>query len=727
MKLKLATATTILVLLFYAPFVGAQTQPGSLKGVVKDKVTGETIPQIIVELRTANDSAVITRVPTDFDGNYNISPITPGTYMVHFKGDMSYEGLKMVAVKIPCCEQTVLNAELHARQQVIANVEVVWERPLAEESRTSTRQVVDSENISNLASRDLSTATSTAARASQSITIRGTRADANQIFVDGVKVRGGSNVPREAIESVQVIRTNGTPAQYSGDAVNGMQEVDRYINRYRSVTVNHPRPQSPSSPPSPPVILPSGNPHDTQDREEYNSIHISEFLSPLQAPLSTFGMDVDKASYFNVRRIIEQSGRVPVDAVRPEEFINSFEYAYQKPEGGQVFDVTTELSVCPWNADRRILRITLNTERVEKEDLPPSNLVFLIDVSGSMHGGNRLGLIQESLYLLTEQLSAEDRISIVTYASGVNTVLESTPGNETETIKRAISGLQAGGSTNGEGGIQRAYAQAMEGFIEGGANRVILCTDGDFNVGISSQDELIEMISEKRESNIFLSVIGVGQGNYREGTMEQLANKGNGNFNYFHDLYSAKKVFIEEFSSTLFTVAKDAKVQVEFNPLNVAEYRLLGYENRVMPDEDFHDDTKDGGEVGMGHQVTMLYEIVPGRAEAGEYNLKYQEKTPIEVEDEIATISLRYKEPEAESSSLAIFTINNVEVESSSDQRFATAVAAFAGYLQGDDNIEMEPEDIIQLAREARGDDLNGDRSDFVQLVQLYRELHANK
>lgn len=723
MKLKLATATTILVLLFYAPFAQAQTQPGALKGVITDKVTGETIPQSLVELQSINDSSVLQTALSDFDGKYSMAPIVPGTYNVVFRRDIIYTELRYDSVVILGGQHTVLNAEREADNSTIGEVVIMWERPLVEEGRTSSSQVITSEGYESLRSRDLGAVLTVSPGVMQSdedaaIIARGTRGDANQVFIDGVKVRGGSNVPREAVESVEVM-TTGTPAQY-GDDLNGMQEVNQYLNRYRRVTVRRDNP-------TPPTILPTSNPHDVQDREEYNSIHISEFMSPLQAPLSTFGMDVDKASYFNVRRIIEQSGQVPVDAVRPEEFINSFKYAYQEPEEGQVFDVTTELSVCPWNADRRILRITLNTERVEKEDLPPSNLVFLIDVSGSMRGGNRLGLIQESLYMLTENLRAEDRISIVTYASGVNTLLTSTAGDQTETIETAIRSLQAGGSTNGAGGIERAYAEASKGFIEEGSNRVILCTDGDFNVGISSQDELIDMISEKRESNIFLSVIGVGQGNYREGTMEQLANKGNGNFNYFHDLYSAKKVFIEEFSSTLFTVAKDAKVQVEFNPLNVAEYRLLGYQNRVMPDEDFHDDTKDGGEVGMGHQVTMLYEVVPGQAEESEYNLKYQEQIPLEIHDEIATISLRYKEPEAETSSLAIFTVSNAEVETSSDQKFASAVAAFAGYLQGDDNIEMEPEAIVQLAREGRGEDLNGDRSDFIQLVQLYRELHANR
>lgn len=470
--------------------------------------------------------------------------------------------------------------------------------------------------------------------------------------------------------------------------------------------------------------IPTGTPYDLEDRELYNRNEVSGFLSTALSPLSTFAMDVDRASYFNTRRMIESSYEIPQDAVRTEEFINAFKYEYGQPEGNGVFNIQSELSACPWNEEHRILRIGLNTSTIQTQELPPANLVFLVDVSGSMSGQHRLGLVQEALMLLTDQLRKEDRISLVTYAGRSSLALSSTSGSRKDAIKSAIRSLSASGSTNGAGGIHQAYRQAVDHFIDGGSNRVILCTDGDFNVGISSQSELIRMIEEKRETGVFLSVVGVGQGNYQEGTMEQLANKGNGNFNYMNNLYEARKVFVEEFTSTLFTVAKDAKVQVEFNPLHVSSYRLLGYENRALADEDFDNDEVDGGEVGSGHQVTMLYEIVPGEADKDK-ELRYQHSVSTNMTSEIATVSIRYKLPDEDESSLFEHHVGTENERPSDDQKFSTAVAAFAGLLRKDENIDMELEDMIRLASDGKGRDENGDRSDFIQLMQLYRDLYA--
>ncbi len=657
----------------------AQTQPGSVSGTVTEKTTLEPAP--IVEVQLLKDSVLQLKTVTDFDGKYTLTPITPGLYNVRFVGGVAWEDLVIEGVVVRGNESTRLDAKMRANSSELSEVEVAYERPLTQEEGRSVT-VIDQETINNLSSRSIGTVQAVTAGVYQAdegtmVVSRGTRANAEVIFIDGVKVSGGAAVP---------------------DNLSSEDYPHLWSSRY-----------------------------DLEDREKYNENPVEGFSSPLTSPLSTFAMDVDRASYFNARRIIEQSGEVPTDAVRTEEFVNSFTYEYEAPEEDQAFSFTTELSPCPWNDENKILRITLNTARVDVDELPPSNMVFLVDVSGSMSGPNRLGLIQKSLILLTEQLRPQDRISLVTYAGSSRLVLPSTSGEEKEQIKAAIESLYSGGSTNGAGGIMQAYAQAEEHFIEGGSNRVILCTDGDFNVGVSSQSGLIELIQEKLSSNIFLSVIGVGQGNYQEGTMEQLANKGNGNFNYFSNMYEAKKVFVEEFSSTLFTVAKDAKVQVEFNPLKVKNYRLLGYENRVMADEDFHDDTKDGGEVGAGHQVTMLYEIIPGEA-SSEHPLRYSELSPTDASDEIATVSIRYKQPEEEHSALSIHHISDASADPSKDQMFSTAVAAFAGILREDPQMEhLHVEQVVRWAQQGKGNDENGNRSDFIQLAQLYRDLSAQR
>lgn len=670
-----------LVLLFGLLGLGAsaQIQPGQLSGVVTDKETGDPVFQILVELVNP-DSTVALKTVTDFDGKYTLAPITPDTYSVKFSGS-AYSRQTILNVSVPGNTTTRLNAQMELANQELQEVVMQYSRPLIEE-HGATRQVIESETVNNLSSRSIGTIQAVSAGVYQadegaSSQVRGSRSNANVVFIDGVKVSGNSAIP---------------------DNLSDHEYPHLWSSRY-----------------------------DLMDREKYNENPVEGFSSPLSSPLSTFAMDVDRGSYFNVRRMIENSQDVPTDAVRTEEFINSFKYGYEEPEDDQRFSFTTELSACPWNDEHQVLRVTLNTRRIETEELPASNMVFLVDVSGSMSGANRLGLIQKSLTMLTDQLRPQDRIALVTYAGSSRLVLPSTSGEEKEKIKNAINSLVSGGSTNGAGGITQAYAQAEENFIEGGSNRVILCTDGDFNVGVSSQSGLIDMIQEKLSSNIFLSVIGVGQGNYQEGTMEQLANKGNGNFNYFSNLYEAKKVFVEEFSSTLFTVAKDAKVQVEFNPMKVKNYRLLGYENRAMADEDFHDDTKDGGEVGAGHQVTMLYEIIPGQADE-DRQLRYSELAPTEVEGEIATVSIRYKMPEESTSALSIHFVEDEVSEASSDQLFSSAVAAFAGLLREDPNMEdVQLDDVIRLAREGKGADMNGDRGDFIQLAQLYGDLTASR
>lgn len=406
--------------------------------------------------------------------------------------------------------------------------------------------------------------------------------------------------------------------------------------------------------------------------EQYNDLEENPFVAVAEQPVSTFSVDADGASYSNVRRFLTMGQLPPKAAVRTEELINYFTFDYPDPVDGSPIAVNGELSSCPWNTDHKLIRIGIRGKEIPEEQLPPSNLVFLIDVSGSMSGADRLDLLKQGFTLFTDKLTDADRISIVTYAGSAGVVLPSTSGANKDKIKRAIHALGAGGSTAGAEGIITAYKIAKENFVEGGNNRVILATDGDFNVGVSSQDELVSLIESKRDDGIFLTVLGVGSGNLQEGTMEQIANHGNGNFEYLDNLEQAKKVFLQEYGK-FFTVAKDVKVQVEFNPLLVESYRLIGYENRLLASEDFEDDTKDAGEIGAGQTITALYEIKPKAAP----NIR---AVPT------FTIDFRYKEPAGTSSDplqLEIFDEGNTFAESSANMRFAASVAAYGMLLRG--------------------------------------------
>lgn len=390
--------------------------------------------------------------------------------------------------------------------------------------------------------------------------------------------------------------------------------------------------------------------------EEYSSTTENGFKSAANNPLSTFSIDVDTASYSNVRRFIEYGSSIDPDAVRVEEFINYFGYDYSEPTTDDPFSVTTELSDCPWNDGAKLLLVGLKAKDIDMSKREPLNLVFLIDVSGSMFSEDKLPLVQKSFTMLTENLGEDDRISIVTYAGEDKVVLKGTSGADKEKITAAINSLEASGSTYGEAGINRAYELAEKYFINGGNNRVILATDGDLNVGLSSQEELTKLIEEKRESGVFLSVLGFGTGNYKDARMEALADSGNGNYAYIDSELEAKKVLVEEMAGTLYTVAKDVKIQVEFNPANVRGYRLVGYENRALADRDFADDTKDAGEIGAGHTVTALYELILNDGSTYDPDLKYQQPTEMPVSfnnfygDELLTVSLRYKQPDGDTS-----------------------------------------------------------------------------
>jgi len=462
--------------------------------------------------------------------------------------------------------------------------------------------------------------------------------------------------------------------------------------------------------------------------EEYDRIYENRFLLAQQNPLSTFSIDVDTASYSNVRRFINGNQFPYKDAVRIEEMINYFSYDYPQPKKDHPFSITTEISTCPWNASHRLIHIGLQGKTLESGQLPASNLVFLLDVSGSMGQPNKLPLLQKAFRLLVNELGPKDRVSIVVYAGAAGLVLPSTAASQRETIVSAIERLNAGGSTAGGAGIKLAYKVAQENFIQEGNNRIILATDGDFNVGVSSTSELVRMIEDYRKKGIFLTILGFGMGNYKDGRMEQLANKGNGNYFYIDNLMEAKKVFVNDMRGTLFTIAKDVKLQLEFNPAKVKAYRLIGYENRMLRKEDFADDTKDAGELGVGHTVTALYEIIPfGSTEEvpGVDELKYQDNkiSPQAFKNkEILTLKLRYKKPDGKKSKLIVHPLqdkNIVLAKTSDNFKFSAAVASFGMLLResefrGDSTYGT----VLELARNGKGKDTFGYRAEFIQLVE---------
>ena len=485
--------------------------------------------------------------------------------------------------------------------------------------------------------------------------------------------------------------------------------------------------------------LPGGSPmlHRQQpvfNTEDYHNFKDNGFQRPTTSPLSTFAIDVDAASYSNVRRFLTQGQRPPADAVRVEELINYFPYDYPNPAGSDPFSVTTAQMPAPWASDHRLVLIGLQGRRIDARELPPSNLVFLLDVSGSMASPDKLPLVQRAFRLLVEQLRPQDRVAIVVYAGAAGLVLPSTPGSDKRAILAALDELQAGGSTAGGEGIKLAYQVAQQNHIANGNNRVILATDGDFNVGVSSEGELVRLIESKKQQGTYLTVLGFGTGNLKDSRMEALADKGNGHYAYVDDIMEARKVFVQEMGATLVTIAKDAKIQVEFNPAQVAEYRLIGYENRLMAAEDFNDDSKDGGELGAGHAVTAIYEIVlAGRGGTGTSvdPLKYQEpRTSGRASDELFTVKLRYQQPTGVGASRLITqTVRRDDAARGNENlRFAAAVAEYGMLLRNSEyKAQSNWENVIAMARQNLGSDPGGYRAEFVRLAEVARGMNGGE
>jgi Ca-activated chloride channel homolog len=471
--------------------------------------------------------------------------------------------------------------------------------------------------------------------------------------------------------------------------------------------------------------------------EGYAPVNENGFRNVKSNPLSTFSIDVDNASYSNIRRFINMGQMPPADAVRIEEMINYFKYDYPEPKGEHPFSVYTEMAVCPWNTNHHLLHVGLKGKSIDKSSLPPSNIVFLIDVSGSMSDQNKLPLLKSAFGLLVNELRAQDRVAIVVYAGAAGLVLESTPGNRIETIMAAIDNLEAGGSTAGGAGLKLAYAEAQKNFIKGGNNRIILATDGDFNVGESSNGGMERLVEEKRGQGVFITVLGFGMGNVKDDKMEIIADKGNGNYSYIDNLQEARKVLVREFGGTLFTIAKDVKFQIEFNPAKIQAYRLIGYENRILNDEDFNDDNKDAGEMGAGHNVTALYELIPSGSDERIPSvdpLKYQSNEEKIAPDrtnsqEFLTIKLRYKKPDGNTSILLDKPVKGYvrDIDEASDNlRFAAAVSEFGMLLR---NSEFRGTSSLlsasELARSARGEDEDGYKSEMIRLIDTVKDMRV--
>ncbi|MCX2836680.1 von Willebrand factor type A domain-containing protein [Salinimicrobium sp. MT39] len=463
--------------------------------------------------------------------------------------------------------------------------------------------------------------------------------------------------------------------------------------------------------------------HLPPQRESYNQIEENIFKSTNTTPLSTFSIDVDKASYSNVRRMINNGQKVHKDAVKIEEMLNYFNYDYAQPAGEHPFAIHTAVAETPWNSDTRLVKIALQGKTIPLDDVPASNLVFLLDVSGSMNSQNKLPLLKSAFKLLTAQLREEDKVAIVVYAGAAGVVLPSTKGSDKKAIFEAIDNLSAGGSTAGGEGIELAYKIAQENFIENGNNRVILATDGDFNVGASSDRAMGELIEEKRDTGIFLTALGFGMGNYQDSKLETLAQKGNGNHAYIDTMQEAKRVLGTEFGGTIYTIAKDVKIQVEFNPAKVQAYRLIGYENRLLNNEDFNDDKKDAGELGSGHTVTALYEIIPAGVNSKYLkdidDLKYSDRKIKSSSEELLTVKFRYQKPEGSKSILITKSLKDEVEPMDADFKFASAVALFGMQLRESEFTNNAPESlVISLADAGRGEDPEGYRAEFIRLVK---------
>ena len=684
----------------------------TISGVVSDALG--PLPGVSVTIKGTNK-----RTSTDFDGKYSI--IAKEKDILLF----TYTGHKSQAVTVE--KKTTINVVM--KEDILTGSEVVVQGYIKEE------RVVFDDNAPKVKStmmqslqgqvNGLQIGTSSGKPGNSNVVVRGVSSlDKKQeplYIIDGkpTKTEDYRKLNPNDVEKVMVLKDEKSTALYGSRGKNGVVHIvtkNGLPIEKKEELIKEIAPFDNS--------IPSIEPN----QEDYELFVENQFTSPKSEPLSTFSIDVDNASYTNVRRFINQGQTVPKDAVRVEEMVNFFKYNYEKPTGNHPFAIATEYGDCPWNEKHKLIKIGLQGKEIPNDELPNSNFVFLIDVSGSMNSQNKLPLLKESMKVLVNQLRKNDKVAIVVYAGAAGMVLPPTSGDEKETIIKALDKLSAGGSTAGGAGIELAYKMATENFIKGGNNRVILATDGDFNVGASSNKDMETLIEEKRKSGVFLTCLGYGMGNYKDSKMEILANKGNGNYAYIDNIQEANRFLGKEFKGSMFAIAKDVKIQIEFNPKNVQSYRLIGYENRKLRPEDFKNDAIDAGELGSGHTVTALYEIIPTGVESS-FNqdiadLKYSEikKAPKDYSDELATIKFRYKKPDGEKSIEMVETIeNNVLLldKTSEDFKFGAAVAWFGLKLRDSKLVtNKSSKDIKALALQGKSKDEDGYRSEFIRLVE---------
>ncbi len=674
MKTKLFLFSVFSIFLLSGFF--KNTTSTTLEGIVVDKEGNQPLDFAYVKLFKKGN--LITGTQTDMDGKYLFSNIQPGVYDIE-ASYLGYELKKISGFEIKENKINILNFALSPSKVKLEEIVVTaYKAPLLNIDNTTPSGTVTSEEISNLPTKSVDAITATTAGVSTNKNFRGGRTTSSAILVDGIRV--------------------GNERSYI------KPEYDIEIEPYAK-----------------------------PNTESYELPKENSFISVKEEALSTFSIDVDRAAYSNIRRYLNMGSVPPKKAIRIEEMINYFDYNYDVPDDGKPFHVYSNVVSCPWNENHQILHLALNTKKVRKEDLAPSNFVFLIDVSGSMNSQNKLPLVISSFKLLLNQLRSDDKVAIVVYAGSAGCPLESTKVSKKEKILAALDKLEAGGSTAGGQGIKLAYKIAKDNFIKDGNNRVILATDGDFNVGISSNSGLEELISEKRKENIFLSVLGFGMGNYKSDKMEILADKGNGNHAYIDNMNEARKVFLKELTGTLYTLAKDVKVQIEFNPAFVQAYRLIGYENRMLQKEDFNNDKIDAGEIGIGHSVTALYEIIPVGVDpnfVGKIDdLVFQEKEENEYHNkkDLGLFKIRYKNPESDISKKIQFMISPkvtpLEKAENSSQ-FAIAVAEFGLLLKDSDyKKDASYKSVLRYAVLSKGQDNDGYRSEFINLVKTAKAL----
>ncbi|WP_026727970.1 VWA domain-containing protein [Flavobacterium denitrificans] len=701
-------------------------QERTITGIVSDKYQ-QPLPGVSIYIQNTKISAT-----TDFDGKYSIQAKTGDMLVFSFIG---YETQKQKVQN-----SNTINIRLNEYSQTLNEVVVVgygtsestsdysarsYERAERRREKKEAKQASQAVALQGkIAGLQVQSNMNYSVAPSQSIAIRGNASISPKneplYIIDGVPAKANqmAKINPNDIQDLKVLKDDAATSVYGSKASNGVVVISTKNEIYKNLSEKEldkklniiPIPTQPT-------------------QEDYDAFVENAFESPKTAPLSTFSIDVDNASYTNIRRFLNNGQQVLKDAVRVEEMVNFFKYTYPQPKNEHPFSINTEVSDSPWNSNTKILKIGLQGKNIPTEDLPASNLVFLIDVSGSMGDMNKLPLLKQSMKILVNELRSKDKVAIVVYAGAAGMVLPPTSGDEKKTIIDALDKLQSGGSTAGGAGIELAYKTATENFIKGGNNRVILATDGDFNVGSTSNSDMEKLIEEKRKTGVFLTCLGYGMGNYKDSKMEILADKGNGNYAYIDNIQEANRFLGKEFKGSMFAIAKDVKIQIEFNPKQVQAYRLIGYENRKLRPEDFKNDAIDAGELGSNHTVTALYEIIPAGVKSDYLTeqpdaLKYTktENNSNVYSNELATIKFRYKKPDGEKSIEMAQIIENKSValeKASDDMKFSSAVAWFGLKLRDSKLIaNKSPEEIVKLAKQGNSNDGEGYKAEFIRLVE---------